>query len=418
MKKLFSIASILLIAVALVGCEKEVDPPKDPIDQKDPTGQVEPVEDYEITFEFINEYGETTSKTVTYQEDYEGSFIELMILQLDVETADNGYGTEIVGIEGLHPKLGAYVALSKNGVMSPVGVDLVEYTDGDTFTLEVTWWDNTEEAVDTAIQLFLENYAATYVNGTAIDYNVLVALNLLGITNEYVSNTEIETIVSGMTLATTSDYFKAMMLLNVADVNIDTYLEDFKAVAAPGFYGQTAYGLLTFNSVESTVDYSEYEALAITDLLANTPYDQGLDSGAISLIALSNYTEETGVSELISAYSTWIDDDQLDSGGIKTRDMVWGETTYPGTENAATMSQVLLALIANDIHPNMIVSEEGISLMTRLLEFQTVTGSFDYVLDDEISEDLYFSTPQAFLALVAYQTYQNSNQAVNPYHFE
>jgi hypothetical protein len=48
--------------------------------------------------------------------------------------------------------------------------------------------------------------------------------------------------------------------------------------------------------------------------------------------------------------------------------------------------------------------------------FQTDTGSFDWDLEDDVPEDLMFSTPQAFLALAVYQTYSNNGyEAVHPF---
>ncbi len=108
----------------------------------------------------------------------------------------------------------------------------------------------------------------------------------------------------------------------------------------------------------------------------------------------------------------------MNTGGVKTRDVVWGDTTYPGTENAASISQVIMGLIANDIDPTGVDYTKGDNnLITRLLEYQTDTGSYDWAFDDEYTEDLAFSTPQAFLALVVYQTYANTYAPVNPYDF-
>ena len=181
-------------------------------------------------------------------------------------------------------------------------------------------------------------------------------------------------------------------------------------------YGQTAYGLLALDSISTSEDYSSFVTAALTDLETTTPYDLGLDAGGISLVALSNYT---GVDVLISDYTTWVSTTQLDSGGVITRDVIWGETTYPGTENASSMSQIILGMIANGIDPTGLDYTKGTNnLISRLLEFSTETGSFDYVFGDELTEDLAFSTPQAFLALVTYQVYANTYSAVNPYDFK
>ncbi len=189
-------------------------------------------------------------------------------------------------------------------------------------------------------------------------------------------------------------------------------------MATVGPYGQTAYALLALDSFSYIYDYSAYLSAAIADLSTTTPYDLGLDAGGVSILALSSHTTEPGVQDLIDEFTTWISASQLDSGGVKTRDIIWGDTTYPGTENASSISQVILGLLANGINPTGpdYTKLEG-NLITSLLSFQTETGSFDWAKNDEQTEDLAFSTPQAFLALVAYQVYSSTYSAVNPYNF-
>ena len=117
---------------------------------------------------------------------------------------------------------------------------------------------------------------------------------------------------------------------------------------------------------------------------------------------------------MITEFATWIQNDQLPSGGIETRDMGWGSS-----ENAASISQVIIGLVANGIDPRGVNYTQGTNnLITRLLDFQHPTGSFDWTLTDAVDEDLAFSTPQAFLALVVYQEYANTMSAVNPYSFK
>ena len=134
---------------------------------------------------------------------------------------------------------------------------------------------------------------------------------------------------------------------------------------------------------------------------------------AVSVLSAYDTTE---IDTLIAAYSTWIDADQLASGGFGTRDSVYGEVTYPGSENASSISQIILALVANGLDPMGVDYTQGENnLVSRLIEFQNTDGSFDYLFGDE-NADLMFSTPQSFLALVAYQQYLNTYQtAYNPY---
>ena len=401
MKKLFSMVIITFMIFTLSACTFNTEP-----------------ETYEVSFTFTDEYEVTSTELVIFDEDFEGSFQELMALDLMFSFSTSDYGTTLLTIEHLNPKTGAFIAISKNGEMSNVGIDLIEFTDGDSFEFEVVWWDDTQKAVDDAIILFLENHASDYVNGEVIDYNVLLALELLGVVDQYASENDIFSVFGEIDLVIVNDYFKAIMLLEVADLTTTQYVTELNTIAVPGPYGQTAYGLLALDSNSQSVDYSVYVTSALADLDTTSPYDLGLDAGGISLVALSNYTDEAGVNSLISEYSTWISTSQLNTGGVKTRDVVWGDTTYPGTENAASISQVIMGLIANDIDPTGVDYTKGDNnLITRLLEYQTDTGSYDWAFDDEYTEDLAFSTPQAFLALVVYQTYANTYAPVNPYDF-
>lgn len=399
MKKLFSIATIFVLALILTGCTSSNE-----------------VVSYELSFTFTDEYGVSNTETVVYEESYEGSFKDLLILSFELDYSDSDFGTLLNSIEGLNPKNGAYVSISKNEVMSDVGIDLIEFVDGDSFGFEVIWWDTLQQDVDDLIQAFLANHAGDYVNSTSIEYNVLLALNLLEKTSEYASNSEIGSYVGGLTHTTVADYFKAIMMNSVAGVSNETLLNELNSIVATGPYGQTAYGLLALNSNITSIIFSDFVVDSLSDLSTTTPFDLGLDAGGISLVALSEYE---AAADLINVYSTWISTSQLTTGGVSTRDTVWGDTTYLGTENTSSMSQVILGLIANGIDPTGDdFTKEGNNIISRILEFSTDTGSFDYIMGDDSTEDLFFSTPQAFLALVTYQIYANSNVAVNPYDFK
>ncbi len=457
MKKLFSLASVFLLVLVLTGCTNEFEATElqEEIDAK--TALISELEDeifdlmtssqYEegqndilsirlveleeqiallqalifdnvVTFTFTDEYGSFGSKTVGYNDDFTGTLFDILDENFTVGYTDSEWGKFIYSLGHLNPKTGAFISFSRNGEASMVGVEASLFEDGDVFSFEVMWWDMTEKAVDEAIQLFILNQVENYVNSTTVEYNVISALALLGLEDSYVSATEVESLVNAATLTTVNDYFKAIIKLESVGLSASTLMNDLNAIVTVGPYGQTAYGLLAFDSNYRPVDYSAYVTSALIDLDATSPFDLGLDAGGISLVALSNYADETGVQSLIDEYATWISTSQLASGGVVTRDVVWGETTYPGTENAASMSQVILGLIANNLNPTGEDYTQGDNnLITRLLEYQTSTGSFDWVLGDEYDEDLAFSTPQAFLALVVYQTYSNTYAPVNPYDF-
>ncbi len=342
------------------------------------------------------------------------NLFEVIDAELEVFATDSEYGKMIYGFEGLSTSYGNYIAFYKNDEMSMTGVEATQYSDGDVFKFKVEWWDTTAQAVFEAIDLFLMNQVENYVNPTTIDYNVLAALELLDIEGNYLSASDVETYFEGATLDTYADYFKRVLIYKAMDIDATGLTQDLKDYFATGPYGQTAYYTLALYNLDADYVESSLETTIFDFYASNTPFDSGLDTGGISLIALSTVGDSPSISE-INDYVVWVKDIQLPSGGVTTRDMVWGDTTYPGTENAATMSQVIMALSSYNITPyGEDFTIEGNNLVTRLIEFQNEDGSFDYLFGDE-NADLMFSTPQAFLALVTVYTQMNTFEAVNPY---
>lgn len=463
MKKLFSMAVIFIMALTLAGCSTtEIDELKLEIDelnqeitdlnaqigeyqnentllenefsdtneelvklQSEMESYLRQIEELQaqifdnvITFTLEDEHGNFTSETVGYNDEFDGTLFDLLDQNLEVGYSESDYGKYIYSLGNLNPKAGAYISFSRNGVSSMVGVESSAFQDGDIFSFEVIWWDALQENVDDLLELFLINHASDYVNSESVDYNVILGLNLLGMTNDFVTPEEVQSLVDSSTFTYVGDYFKAIMMMNSVGLDSSELIAELNTSGAlvPGAYGQTAYGLLAMDSITTSEDYTTFVTAALADLETTTPYDLGLDAGGVSIVALSNYTD---VDTLISDYTTWISSSQLASGGVLTRDVVWGDTTYPGTENATSISQVILALVANGMDPAGLDYTKGTNnLVSRLLEFATETGSFDYVEGDELTEDLAFSTPQAFLALAAYQVYSNTYSAVNPYDFK
>jgi outer membrane murein-binding lipoprotein Lpp len=438
MKKLFSILTVLVLIIGLAGCVSEseiVDLETQILDleaqistlQEENDGLEEEKVDLEaqlqdlqellfdnvITFTFTDIFGNKVNSTVGYDNDFEGTLFDLLDSEFEVGFTESEYGKYIYSLEELNPLNGSFIAFYKNGAMSMVGVEQATYTNGDVFDFEINWYDTTEQAVFNAINLFLDEQVDNYLTETNINYNIVLGLSVLGKLEEYITDETITTYISGLTPSSITDYFKIIMILEAADLDATSYYTALNQIVAVGGYGQTAYGLLGLDANSHSEDYSSFVTAALSDLNTNTPESLGLDSGGISLVALSNYTTETGINTLINDYATWIKDDQLESGGIMTIDFGWGTS-----ENAASISQVILGLVANGIDPTSAdYTKTNGDLVSRLTEFQTETGIFDWDLTDDIADDTTFSTPQAFLALAVYYTYSNTYTAVNPFNF-
>ena len=231
MKKLFSIASILLLTVTLVGCDEialsaeEIatlqEELQDNLDEvtaltENLTALQETVDGYEdeiadlefqieqlqaliydnvITVTFDDGYGTFISGTIGFNEEYEGTLLDLLDEHYDVQFTTFEYGSFINGIEGITTMQGNYISLGKNGEAAMVGVDAITFDDGDVFSFELEWWDTGLQAVYEGIQLFLDNHALDYVNSSSADYAVVAGLSMLGVLDEYITQTEMETLI-------------------------------------------------------------------------------------------------------------------------------------------------------------------------------------------------------------------------------
>lgn len=370
-----------------------------------------------VTFTFDDGYGDYNSETVGFNNNYDGNLFDLLDISFDVNYIETDYGKMIMGVDDIQSMTGSYVAFIKNGEPSMTGVEGSTFDDGDVFGFEIIFWDANAGNVDAAIQLFLQNQVTSFVSETVLDYNVAIALEMLGVLEDYVSDAEMLDQIDLASMTEWNEYLKAAYLLNTIGVdnsNAITLLNDELSNVPTFGYSSTLNAMIAFGQTES--NFSTFETTVLDFYNITTPHLLGVDSGGMALVTLSAY-DTPEIDALISDYTTWIDTDQLASGGFQTRDSLWGETTFPGTENGSSMAQIILALVSNGIDPNgATYTQGGNTLISRLIEYQTVSGSFDYILEVDPSEDLMFTTPQAFLALVTYQEFLNSgNTAVNPY---
>jgi hypothetical protein len=436
MKKLFSMVTVILFVMGLTACTTDLENELADLEQelaslqqqKDTLdGQVDELTeqnlelndlweqaelermDVQIAVTTIDLDGNETTKQIGFSEDFVPSLTDIITLLFDAEIMDSEYGSFLVTLNDMDVPYGSFVSISENGEPSMVGLDDLVVNDDDHFTFEVAWWDTTQQAVYEAIKLFITEQADNYLTTDFIDYNVLLGCqNMCDIP---VTEADMKTYLDALTLVTVQDYFKAIMIANTfTDTTYsDGYIEELQAIVSTGPYGQTGLGLIALDSYDHGIDYSPYVTTALSYYDTSSPYQEGLDAGAIGIIGLSNYIEEPSVIDIIDEFVDWIIADQLPSGGIQTRDIVWNDTTYPGTENAATIAQVILALIAigeDPAGPTFTTDESN--LILRLTEFQLADGTFDWDLTDAIVNDPSFSTPQAFLALVTYYHFMNT----------
>jgi hypothetical protein len=365
--------------------------------------------DVTITLSFTDLSG--SEKVATYAFDAENvpALKDLLVLAFGADIVSSEYGSYLAGLRDVTVPYGAFIQISENGEITSVGIDDLTLEDGDSFQLDIVWWDPLMQEVYEALNLFVTNQLDNYISTEYIDYNVLLGTKNLFIVP--VSETDITNYLNNLEKSSIQDFFKASVIASVLsdDALLNQYLLDLSNLMETGPYGQTALPLLALNGYNASFDYSNYVTDAITYYENHSLVQEGLDAGALGVMGLSFYQDDPSVMQLINDYVQYVKDSQLDTGGMKSEDVNWNETVYPGVENAATMSQVILALMSVGLDPSGDDFTKGDhNLITRLLEFQLDNGLFDWDLNDDIEGDASFSSPQAFLALAQFYRYKSS----------
>ena len=115
------------------------------------------------------------------------------------------------------------------------------------------------------------------------------------------------------------------------------------------------------------------------------------DYAAMALTAVSSVRESENGTQIINAMVTYIKDSMSKDGVVS-----WGNA------NASSTAAVILGLLAIGEDPRSeAYTVDGVDLMEALMLYQGDAG-FKY-LQADTNDDLAFSTPQAFAALVAYK---------------
>ncbi len=335
--------------------------------------------------------GELTTRSVGYLESESLSAFDLLTEAFDVEYTESEYGKFIVGIEDLTTKYGNYISISKNGEILDVGLEDASYSDQDAFYFEVLWWDLTAQAVDQAINQFLENQVDQYI-GESQNYYVILGLNQLGVIDEY--NLNLNDLPQS---PTANDYVKQIFIARALGEDPDDLtasLYDLRSISHPYPTSLQVMALSQNDALDLEMFKSDY----IEDLEDRTLTETDLDSLSLMVLALTMLEEDSVLLE-----------DILDAITATLYTSAYGN-------NSATFAHVIMALLSQGINPLEATynQDEETSFMDVFLSFHEGDGSF-YYLEDDTSVDLNFSTPQAFLALVMYDNYLNGDPLTHPF---
>lgn len=259
----------------------------------------------------------------------------------------------------------------------------------------------TKDAVDTAIESFMETYAHTYVglidDEVVIDIYVLSGIALLQESGydvdvqDFLTTAQVESYLAALDYSMATNAFKAMLVASIYQVDAPLALDALANYEDIDVWSY-AYALIA-------LAYSNNNPTLYQELLQK-----------INVIREEDYRDAdyAGVA-LMATYDAEIDKQPLFDlilGSLSEEGIVsWGEA------NASSTANVILGLIASGIDPkNIDYTTNDVTLIDALLQFE-VNGAFKNYVNGEI--DLLYATPQGFAALATYYIYRTDKNAIS-----
>jgi hypothetical protein len=406
MKKLFSILIMIVLVFTLSGCEESdnvqaLQSRIEDLEEENVTlkSDMDDLQSMIASFETsLNEdkvifttesKGTTEAVNVSYEEDGDKTLLDLLDFAYDIEYTESDFGVFLNEVESVHATSGNSIEISKNGDPMTVGISDAEFTGGDHFHFELSWYDETLKSVDESLNLFIDNQIDEYTN----DHQVVLGISHLGILNDY----SIEVAEVGNE-ATAGTLIKHIFIKASLGEDVSALQDNLNQIATTDYLYTVAntYLALSLNNDTMYKDFEEAFKTKLDDIdVSNTDND----TLSMVLMAIEVMNE--------SAYDT------LETSIIEHLKTNAYNNSYGN--NAASFAQIILGLLAVGEDPaSDAYLENGKTLVEHLLAYQTDEGAFLYQLEDE-SADLDFSTPQAFFALAAYQASLNNDDFLHPY---
>jgi len=322
----------------------------------------------------------------------EESLFDILKEHYELEYLETDYGPMIEGIESLQAGPQHYIAIYRNDEPIDVGIDQVDFESGDAFRFEKAWLDETAEAVDSALTLFLDQQADSYLT----DANVNVLLGLYHLGEDFDVDFDDDSELEAGALA--SKIFKSATTGEVDEALYDR-LED-KATLDHLYSASYMYMGLALSGDVSI--YGEFEDALIALIKDASLDEKDNDTLSMMLLAMSVY-----------------EGNALDERNQEVKDHLI-EHVYDNLygDNAASYALTVMALLSQGVDPTgEEFVEEGKHLVDHLLAHQTDEGDFKWSMADE-EADAAFTTPQAFLALSMLQTWYQGVETPHPYIIE
>jgi len=395
MKKVWLIVLIFFSMALLAGCQ-EVELSEPVI--SDPTTVVptEIVEEDTFLVEVVNLSGDVlASQSIVYDAEDEKTVAELIDQHMGLDYMVYDIGWFVQGVADIYPtEFGVtynyWFSIYVNDELSFIGIEEIIYEENLTITFkESTMLDATELEVDRVIQDFLTHHFDTYVNDDVVHYGVYAALKQLK-TRGY-HNLDLSSTVT-LSKDTIGNLYKAAVIEMVKEVDTANTLALLEEASTTNVYEAISllYGLIMLGGSESQIN-------DLVDLIITTENSyMDADYAGMVISVLSYVKDYEGVAEFTQDMITYIQS-ELSHEGVTS----WGSA------NAASTAQVILGLVAQGISPRSeTYTTEDVDLVEALLLYE-MQGAFKYQLTQS-ANDMSFSTPQAFQALVAYKIYRDT----------
>lgn len=365
MKKPFSLFVLIATLFLIAACESE-----------------------DLSVTIVVEGEEPIEEEVVYEEG--DTLFDILQERFALDYEETDFGPMIEGVESLEAGPMTYIAIYKNDDLIDSGVDQVAFESGDTFRFEIAWLDENAKALDAALELFLDQQAASYLE----DLQTEVVLGFYHLNK-------------GLDIAPDFEYDEqeAGALANM--VFVEETLEEasselYEALGEKAdtdwAYSASLYYMALVLSEDASL-YGDFEDAFVERMNESNLEEKDNDTLSMMLLAMSVYDGEA-LKETKTEVQTLLEENVYDN--------LYGN-------NSASFALTLMALLSQGVDPT---DEEyvdgGMNLLEHLLSHQMEDGSFKYTLDDD-EADTMFSTPQAFLALCMMQKWYHGDDALHPF---
>lgn len=340
------------------------------------------------------------SEEVVYPKDTTLSLLELIDEAVDLDYQTSQWGAFIQGVAGFYPTeygitYNYYLGLYVNDEMSSTGLDVITYEEDMVISFrESTMLSEFDLAIDAWILSFVDEHLDTYISQEGLSQHVLAALILL---NEHGYDVvDLNTLTYPNPGVDSMGNLLKSALISYAQDETMSSLEDALLALTP----TNPYDAVTFLNIYDILfgpEVSTKQTEVISYLLANDPTFMDADFAGMALSAVSSHQDDPDVSLYITRMNAEITNNQTSTGVS-----AWGNA------NASSTAASIMGLYAVGEDPRAeAYTIEDIDLVEALWSYRGSSG-FKY-LSGDAQDDLAFSTPQAFAALVMYKIYRDQH---------